>query len=62
MATALSTLTAPLVATGVSTSGGVKSLLILVGADDTVFALDAGDGRTVWQKSFPNLGKPKSEN
>jgi hypothetical protein len=58
VATALSTLTAPLVATGISTPGGMKNLLILVGADDTVFALDAGDGRTVWQKTFPNLGKP----
>jgi outer membrane protein assembly factor BamB len=56
--TALSTLTVPLVAAGVSTPGGMKDLLILVGANDSVFALNADNGRTVWQKSFPNSGKP----
>jgi hypothetical protein len=36
----LSTLTAPLVAEGVSTPQGPKNLLFLLGADDTMFALD----------------------
>jgi hypothetical protein len=41
----LSTLTAPLVAEGVSTAQGTKNLVFLLGADDTVFALDAEDLR-----------------
>src|ERR1700756_2010264 len=36
----LSPLTAPLVAAGVSTPQGPKNLLFLLGADDTMFALD----------------------
>jgi glucose dehydrogenase len=41
----LSTLTAPLVAEGVSTAQGAKNLVFLLGADDTVFALDADTGK-----------------
>ena len=37
----LSTLTAPLVVEGVSTPQGSKSLVFIVGSDDTVFAIDA---------------------
>ena len=51
--TALSTLTAPLVA---QVDG--KTLLFTVGIDDTLYALDADSGKTVWQKGFPNTGKP----
>jgi PQQ-like domain len=50
----LSTLTAPLVAEGVSTPQGAKNLVFLLGADDTVFALDADTGKVFWQKTFPN--------
>jgi outer membrane protein assembly factor BamB len=50
----LSTLTAPLVVEGVNTSQGKKTLVFLVGSDDTVFALDADTGKLFWQKSFPN--------
>jgi hypothetical protein len=54
----LSTLTAPLVAEGVSTAQGAKNLVFLLGADDTVFALDADRGKIFWQKTFPNPAAP----
>ncbi len=50
----LSTLTAPLVEEGVSTPQGTKNLVFLLGADDTVFALDADTGKVFWQKTFAN--------
>ena len=51
--TALSTLTSPLVA---QVDG--KTMLFTVGIDDTLYALDADSGKTLWQKGFPNTGKP----
>jgi outer membrane protein assembly factor BamB len=54
----LSTLTAPLVAEGVSTSRGAKDLVFLLGADDTMFALDADTGKVFWQKTFTNSATP----
>ena len=55
---ALSTLTAPLVVQGVTTSQGRRTLLFVVGSEDTVFAIDADSGRVVWQKAFPNSLTP----
>ena len=55
---ALSTLTAPLVVEGVTTSQGRQTLLFVVGSDDTVFAIDADSGKVVWQKRFPNTLTP----
>jgi outer membrane protein assembly factor BamB len=54
----LSTLTAPLVAEGVATAQGVKNLVFLLGADDTVFALDADSGKVFWQQAFANPAAP----
>jgi len=54
----LSTLTAPVVAGGVSTAGGVKDLVFIMGMDDRLTAMDAGSGVVVWQKQFPNTIKP----
>ena len=51
---ALSTITAPLVAEGVTIAGAQKNLLYVLGADDTIFALDADRGGIVWKKSFVN--------
>jgi outer membrane protein assembly factor BamB len=56
---ALSTLTAPLVVEGVNTPQGRKTLVFVVGSDDTVFAIDADSGKVLWQKTFPNKLKPK---
>src|SRR5438876_5068729 len=55
---ALSTLTAPLVVEGVTTSQGRRTLVFVVGSDDTVFAIDADSGKVVWQKAFPNTLTP----
>jgi outer membrane protein assembly factor BamB len=56
--TSLSTLTSPIVVQGVATAEGPKDLVYVVGIDDTVFALDANNGKVVWQKTFPNPGPP----
>lgn len=55
----LATLTAPLVAEGVNTPQGRKTLVYVVGSDDTVFAIDAESGKIFWQKSFPNKIPPR---
>ena len=55
---ALSTLTAPLVVEGVTTADGRRTLVFVVGSDDTVFAIDADNGKVVWQKAFPNTLTP----
>ena len=52
--TVLSTLTAPLVAENVQTAQGAMNLVVLLGADDTAFAVNADTGKVVWQKTFPN--------
>jgi outer membrane protein assembly factor BamB len=54
----LSTLTAPLVAEDVKTPQGPRNLLFLLGADDTIFALDADTGKVFWQKTFANHAAP----
>lgn len=51
---ALSTLTAPVVVEGVNTSQGQKNLVLVLGADDTLFAIDANSGNPVWKKNFTN--------
>jgi outer membrane protein assembly factor BamB len=56
---ALSTLTSPLVVEGVETPQGTKNLVFTIGIDDTIFAIDADNGKTVWQKTFANTGKPQ---
>jgi outer membrane protein assembly factor BamB len=54
----LSTLTAPVVVAGVTTSGGVKDLAFSIGMDDVLTAVDISNGKIIWQKSFPNSQKP----
>jgi outer membrane protein assembly factor BamB len=55
---ALATLSPPVVVADVSTAQGVKSLLFLLGADDTLFALDVDTGKVLWQKTYANPIKP----
>ena len=57
-AVVLSTLTAPVVAVGVSTPSGAKDLVFTIGMDDTLSALNADTGDIVWQKHFANTLKP----
>ena len=57
-AVVLSTLTAPVVAAGVATPDGPKDLVFSIGMDDVLSAVDAGTGKIIWKKSFPNTLKP----
>jgi outer membrane protein assembly factor BamB len=54
----LATETSPLVV-DVNTPQGRKTLVFVVGSDDTIFAIDAANGNFVWQKRFPNNTPPK---
>ena len=53
----LSTMTAPVLAAGVTTPQGPRDLLFILGANDVLFAVDANSGQVAWQKSFPNPNK-----
>src|SRR5579863_10287444 len=55
---ALSTLTSPLAVSGVNTAQGSKNLLFTVGINDTLYAIDAEGGKVIWQRAYPNPGKP----
>jgi hypothetical protein len=52
--TTLQTLTAPLV---VTVDGTI--LVYVMGADDTLFAIDGATGEIVWQKNFKNMMTPQ---
>ncbi|HEX4270978.1 MAG TPA: PQQ-binding-like beta-propeller repeat protein [Rhizomicrobium sp.] len=54
----LSTMTAPVLVSGVSTASGPKDMLFILGANNAVFALDANNGQLLWQKSYPNPSTP----
>ena len=49
----LSTMTAPLVAV-VNGRQGPRTLVFVVGSDDTIYAIDAESGKISWQKRFAN--------
>jgi outer membrane protein assembly factor BamB len=49
---ALNSLTAPLVVSKVVTSQGTKTVVYVAGSSHTFFALDAQDGKVVWNRSF----------
>ena len=48
----LSALTAPLVASGISTGKGVRSVVYVVGIKGTIFALDAETGDQLWEHTL----------
>jgi len=48
----LSALTAPVVAAGVSTAQGPKTLVYVAGVSNNLFALNAADGSVVWSRTF----------
>ncbi len=52
--TTLQTLTAPVVVTV-----GGNILIYVMGADDTLFAMDGASGKIIWQKSFKNALTPQ---
>jgi outer membrane protein assembly factor BamB len=53
-----STITDPLVVTGIMTSSGVKDLLVVASADDSVYAINAASGALAWRRDFANHLKP----
>ncbi len=55
----LSTMTAPVIVSNVSTANGPADILFILGANDTLFAVDASSGKQIWAKSFPNPQTPK---
>lgn len=57
-AKALASLTAPLVASGVVTPQGVKTLVYVAGSANHIFALDAADGAVVWKRTFESYVAP----
>ncbi len=54
----LSSLTAPVVVAGVDTAGGKRDMLLILGSNDVLYALDAASGATLWTRSYPNPVKP----
>jgi outer membrane protein assembly factor BamB len=55
---ALSTLTAPIVVEAVSTAAGTRNVVYLLAADDTLFAVDADTGKSLWKRAFSNQLTP----
>ena len=54
----LSSSTAPLVSENVSTRDGSKTVVFVVDANDTVYAVDSATGKTLWKRGFPTTLKP----
>lgn len=54
----LTTLTAPIVVSGVETPQGTKTVIYTVGSYDDVYALDAASGETVWTKKMRVTSAP----
>ncbi len=55
----LNSLTAPVNVEWVTTDKGMAEIVIVGGASDNLFALDAGTGKLIWKKSFEAEGKPR---
>ncbi|MFN7994083.1 MAG: PQQ-binding-like beta-propeller repeat protein [Bryobacteraceae bacterium] len=57
----LNSLTAPVVSEWVVTNKGMREIVIVGGASDNLFALEASTGKPIWKKTFTVEGKPKQE-
>src|SRR5579872_1184355 len=55
----MTALTAPVAAEWVVTQSGMKEIVIVGGASDNLFAIDAETGKLLWKKTFTPEGKPK---
>ncbi len=55
-----SMLTTPLVAQGVRTPQGLKTVVYTLSAGNALAALDAATGASIWRRSFDNTVEPKS--
>jgi outer membrane protein assembly factor BamB len=56
---ALSALTAPVVAGGVATPSGIKTVVYVAGTSNNIFALDAETGDVIWNLAFEIHISPK---
>ncbi len=56
----LASLTAPIVATAVSTSRGVRNVAYVAGNQGTVFALDTESGDVLWTRKFTSYALPNN--
>lgn len=54
-------LTAPVAAEWVVTPQGMKEIVVVGGASDNLYALDAESGKLIWKKTFTAEGKPKQQ-
>ena len=54
----LNGLTAPVAVEWVVTDQGMKEIVVVGGASDNLFALDAGTGKVLWKKTFSVEAKP----
>ncbi|HEV2382520.1 MAG TPA: PQQ-binding-like beta-propeller repeat protein [Terriglobia bacterium] len=57
----LTALTAPVVASGVVTPQGVRTLVYVAGSADHLFAYDAANGKLAWRVDFDSRVLPKDE-
>src|SRR5207302_471325 len=55
----LSSLTAPVAAEWVVTPAGMKEIVIVGGASDNLYAIDAESGKLLWKKTFTAEGKSR---
>jgi outer membrane protein assembly factor BamB len=55
---ALNSLTAPLVASNVA---GTKTVVYVAGSSDTFFALDAENGKVLWNRTFNSVIQPQND-
>lgn len=56
----LTALTAPVVADGVNTPSGVRTVVYVAGSSDGVYALDAATGKIVWSRTLESDVLPKN--
>ena len=55
----LNSLTAPVAAEWVVTDKGMKEIVVVGGASDSLFAVDAESGKLLWKKTFQVEAKPR---
>lgn len=58
---ALDALTAPVVARGVVTESGTRSVVYVAGSSNHIFAMDVTTGAMVWQRTFPTYVNAKDD-
>lgn len=55
----LTSLTVPIIVENLITPRGFKDLVVVAGASNTLFAIDADTGKLFWSRTFNEEGKPK---